>query len=407
MRIFAALFFLFGVIDLSAQNTWEKKESFGTDKRSRAVSFSVGNRGYIGCGEDTADQVRNDLWEYDPGTDSWMQRASLPGAARRDAVGLAIGNKGYVGTGINAAESAFGTNLNDWWEYSPATNTWTQKATYPGSTSYGGIYFGCGFVINGMGYIVGGKQSNSNYTSALWQYDPTTNIWTQKTSFAGGTRYAMSAFVVNGIAYAGLGTDEDILQTSWWSYNPITNAWTQKNNFPGTGRFAAAGFAIGTKGYIVGGSDGGYKDELWQYDPVSDTWWTKAPFGGGERRSLSVFVIANAAYAGCGSGFTGKRRDLWQYEQFVTDVEETQTLVINTFPNPTTDFIQLSAPPQTGVFPSDCILSITTINGKLVRELEVSGERIIQLSTEEFASGQYIVTTLAPNWNAQTKFIKR
>lgn len=406
MKNWIVVLCLFLFSGLSSQNTWEKKESFGNDKRSRCVSFSIGNRGYFGCGEDTADMVRNDLWEYDPGTDSWMQRASLPGPARRDAVGIAIGNNGYVGTGIDAAESAFGNNLNDWWEYNPATNTWLQRANYPGSTSFNGIYFGCGFTIGAMGYVVGGKQSNSNYSSALWQYNPATNVWTQKTSFAGGTRYAMSAFVINGIAYAGLGTDEDVLQTSWWSYNPTTNAWTQKGNFPGTGRFAAAGFSIGPKGYVVGGADGGYKDELWQYDPVSDTWWTKAPFGGGERRSLGVFVIANAAYAGCGSGFTGKRRDFWQYEQFVTDVNETSGWECGLYPNPCGDMLSVNPPQSTGVFPGSCSLSVFTIDGKNVVSEDVSNRTTAILNTSALSAGVYFVVVTAGEWRSQTKFIK-
>jgi N-acetylneuraminic acid mutarotase len=62
-------------IVFSAQNTWEKKAAFGNDKRARGVGFSIGSRGYIGLGEDTADMVRNDWWEYDPGTDSRRQAA--------------------------------------------------------------------------------------------------------------------------------------------------------------------------------------------------------------------------------------------------------------------------------------------------------------------------------------------
>lgn len=406
MKNHLILISIFVFSGLASQNTWEKKESFGNDKRSRCVSFSIGNRGYIGCGEDTADLVRNDLWEYDPGIDTWSQKASLPAAGRRDAVGIAIGNKGYVGTGIDAAESVFGNNLNDWWEYSPSTNQWTQKANYPGSSSFNGIYFGAGFTVSGMGYVVGGKQSNSNYTSALWQYNPTTNTWLQRASYGGGTRYAMTTFVVNGTAYAGLGTDEDILQTTWWAYDPISNIWTQKGNFPGTGRFAATGFAIGPKGYVVGGTDGGYKDELWQYDPTSDTWWTKAPFGGGPRRSLGVFVIANAAYAGCGSTFTGKRRDLWQYEQFLTSVEESKTWSCEVFPNPVVDHLNVFPPEESGVFPANCSLAILSMEGKTVYSNDISNRTSASVDVSAFASGEYFVVVSAGDWISHKKIVK-
>jgi hypothetical protein len=36
-----------------AQNTWHKLESVGGSKRERAVSFSIGSKGYVGLGQDT------------------------------------------------------------------------------------------------------------------------------------------------------------------------------------------------------------------------------------------------------------------------------------------------------------------------------------------------------------------
>lgn len=407
MKKLLVLFLLCGPLIVSAQNTWEKKAAFGGDKRSRCVAFSIGNRGYMGLGEDTADVERNDFWEYDPGTDCWTQKASLPAVGRRDAVGFAIGTKGYVGTGIDAPESWLGNNLNDWWEYSPVTNTWTQKATYPGSPSYGGIYFGTGFVIGNYGYVLGGKQSASNYTNNLYRYDPATNSWLQMTQFPGGTRYAMSAFTVNGKAYTGLGTDENVLQTDWWEYNPGTNNWTQKTSFPGSGRFAASGFAIGPKGYVLCGTDGGYKDELWQYDVASDSWWVKAPYGGGPRRSVGVFVIGSAAYAGTGKGFSGSRRDFWQYEQYITGVEEISVTSPGIYPNPATEYITVSAPVSVQSFPENAWMSILSAEGKLITQQPVSGQNEIRVDVSMLAPGNYLLQVSNDAWHSQTTFIKK
>jgi hypothetical protein len=62
--------------------------------------------------------------------DSWTQKASVGGTQRNDAVGFSIDSlgKGYVGTGGDGT----GGFLNDFWEYNPSTNVWTQKANYPG-----------------------------------------------------------------------------------------------------------------------------------------------------------------------------------------------------------------------------------------------------------------------------------
>jgi N-acetylneuraminic acid mutarotase len=407
MRKLILILFLAAPFISFAQNTWEKKSAFGGEKRSRCIAFSIGNRGYMGLGEDTADFERNDFWEYDPGTDSWMQKANFPGVGRRDAVGFAIGNKGYAGTGIDAPDSWVGNNLSDWYEYDPALNVWTLKAPCPSGQAYGGIYFATGFVANGRGFVLGGKLSASNYSNQLWEYNPTNNTWVQRPNFPGGTRYSMSSFVVNNIAFAGLGTDENILQTDWYQYNPSTMTWSPRAAFPGTGRFAAMGFAIGAKGYIVGGSDGGYKDELWQYDVVSNTWWVKAPYGGGERRSPAGFVIANAAYVGTGKGFSGSRRDFWQYEQFITDVEEELSMSITTYPNPATDQITVNCALSTITFPDHSLVSVISSDGKIVHQEQALTASQIRIDVSSFPTGHYIIQVMNDQWRSQSTFIKQ
>lgn len=406
MRKIVLILLLLCPVVFVAQNTWEKKAAFEGNKRARGVGFAIGNRGYIGLGEDTADVMHNDFWEYDPGTDSWMQKATLPAVGRRDAVGFAIGNKGYVGTGIDAAESFLGNNLNDWWEYNPVTNAWTQRQTCPLGSSWGGVYFATGFSANGMGYVLCGKLGNSNYTSQLWQFNPSSNSWLQKSSFPGGTRYSMSAFTVNGRCFAGLGTDENILQNDWWEYIPSSNTWVQKSGFPGTGRFAAMGFAIGSKGYIVGGADGGYKDELWQYDVVSDSWWVKAPFDS-PRRSVAGFVIDNAAYVGTGSGFSGKRRDFWQYEQYITGEEEIEIASAKIYPNPVVSNFTIAAASSVQMFPENSLLSVIAADGKIVLQSDVSLQREITFDASGFAAGSYIVQVSSDTWHSQTTLIKK
>jgi N-acetylneuraminic acid mutarotase len=407
MRALILILFLAVPFVSFAQNTWEKKSAFGGEKRSRCIAFSIGNRGYMGLGEDTADIERNDFWEYDPGTDSWMQKANFPGIGRRDAVGFAIGNKGYAGTGIDAPDSWVGNNLSDWYEYDPVTNVWTLKAACPSGMSYGGIYFATGFAANGRGFVLGGKLSASNYSNQLWEYNPTNNTWIQRPSFPGGTRYSMSSFVVNGLAYAGLGTDENILQTDWYEYNPTTMVWTVKTAFPGSGRFAAMGFAIGSKGYVVGGSDGGYKDELWQYDVASSTWWVKAPYGGGERRSPAGFVIANAAYVGTGKGFSGSRRDFWQYEQFLTGVEEELLTSITIYPNPAISQLTITCPADRNSFPDNTLVSVISSDGRIVYQENTSYSTQIFIDVSQFATGNYIVQVYNDQWRSQSTFIKQ
>ena len=109
------------------------------------------------------------------GKGTWTQKANLVGGGREYAAGFAIGNKGYIGAG---------TGYNDFWEYDPATNTWTQKANFAGGTRLGPT----GFSIGNKGYIGTGYYKNNAlvtfYYKDFWEFDPNTNIWTQKADFA-------------------------------------------------------------------------------------------------------------------------------------------------------------------------------------------------------------------------------
>ena len=61
--------------------------------RRHAVGFSIGNKGYVGTGYDNNINYHNDFWEYDPATDTWTQKANFGGGARYGAVGFSIGTR--------------------------------------------------------------------------------------------------------------------------------------------------------------------------------------------------------------------------------------------------------------------------------------------------------------------------
>lgn len=376
---------------LFSQNSWEKKTSFVASKRARSVAFTIGGRGYLATGEDTLDVEKNDLWEYDPGSDSWTQKASLPAAGRRDAVGFSIGTKGYVGTGIDASEAFLGNKLKDFWEYSPVTNTWVQKANFPGASN-SGIYFATGFAVNGKGYICCGKIGSSYYSQEMWEFNPSTNAWTQKANFPGGVRYGLSSFVLNNKAYVGLGTDENWFMNDLWEYNPATNSWQQKANFPGSARSFATAFALGPKGYMGLGTDGGYRDDFFEYDPIINSWNVKAPFGGEGRRSAPTFIVSGAAYVMTGKGNSGKHRDCWQYMPYVNGVEENSLSHVNVFPNPATAVIHFEIDPEFFAAHENMSVVLISAEGKKVAEKSCEGNSTVELENDSWTPGVYLYT---------------
>jgi N-acetylneuraminic acid mutarotase len=249
-----------------ATNTWTQKSDFGGDARYLAVGLNIGSKGYLGMGYNDNNGDMADLWEYDPATNTWARKADFVGVVRRNAVSFSIGNKGYYGTGR-------GTYFyKDFWEYDPAVDTWTQKADFGGTVRQSAA----GFSIGSKGYIGTGQfYDGDDYDyNDFWEYDPATNAWTQKADFAGSARSSATCFTISGKGYVGTGyidyNNHEL--KDFWEYDPSTNTWTQKADFGGAARTSAAGFSIGSKGYIGTGGDYPtfYKD-FWEYTPSSAT----------------------------------------------------------------------------------------------------------------------------------------
>src|SRR6187402_2483507 len=72
--------------------------SYGGAARSSAISFLIGDKGYIGTGytNQTVQRVK-DIWSYDASDKIWSQIADFPGSGRNNATAFVIGEKAYVG----------------------------------------------------------------------------------------------------------------------------------------------------------------------------------------------------------------------------------------------------------------------------------------------------------------------
>ena len=293
-------------------DTWIQRPNVGGAARQEAVGFSIGTKGYVGLGSVSA---QKDFWEYDPVTLAWTQKADYPGSATGDAVGFSIGSKGYVGTGLPIA----GVASNDFWEYDPVTNTWTQKADLTNnSIRYGAV----GFSIGGKGYIGGGTGILSGFYHGFddfWEYDPATDTWTQRASLGAGIKSSGVGFSIGGKGYIGTGQTGNGETQDFWEYDPTTDTWTQRSSVPGGNRVWAVGFSMGTKGYIGTGTitsgSPGDTDDFWEYDPGTDMWSQKASVGGGPRSRAFGFSIGDNGFIGTGwAGTNGTdKSDFWEY----------------------------------------------------------------------------------------------
>ena len=238
--------------------------------------------------------------------DHWTVKTSLTGFARMAGTGFSIGNKGYVGIGtdFNAPQS----QLKDFWEYDPATDSYSQIADYPG----GGVNGAGAFSIEDKGYVSCGA-GNGNFYNDLWCYDTLANSWSQKASLPGPQRSYTFGFAVSGKGYIATGYNGSTDLADVWEYDPVIDSWTSKVNIT-QARSSASGFSIGNKGYLVNGYIAGGAIDCWEFDPSANTWTQKADVGTQGRSDGCAFSIGEYGYVCCGYINSMSSNDLWEYD---------------------------------------------------------------------------------------------
>jgi len=194
-----------------SDSSWTKKNDFpGAERYDGGVAFSIGSKGYvIGGGKmDWSNDnysCLNDVWEYDPQSDTWVQKNDFPGIGRREAISFSMNGKGYVLTGKYSYkdEVVIGAirYLNDAWEYDPGTDTWTQLPDLPGPARVAAAGGGS----NNLIYVVGGWGADHELGDYL-MFDLETQQWKELKSMNGNLRYRSLGFSYDGAFYITAGT---------------------------------------------------------------------------------------------------------------------------------------------------------------------------------------------------------
>jgi N-acetylneuraminic acid mutarotase len=270
-------------------------------------SFAINGKGYLvagglmdGAGNQTSS---TDVLCYDTATRAWSQKASFPGYARTGLASFAIGNFGYICTGVGANYS---TDTTENWQYSSTKNHWTLKAPFGGvARSYG-----VGVALQGKGYVGTGAPRSGGADGGLndwWQYDPDLDHWTQRTGLTiNETRWGAVAFandVPGGKAYITTG-----IQFPYWpglrdcyEYDPVADHWTRMPDLPdgSPGRTYAVGMSV-SQGGIIGTGYAGYNyNDFLEFNYTTKT-WGKMPAMPGDRFLAQGFVIGDVIYVGGG-----------------------------------------------------------------------------------------------------------
>ena len=280
--------------------------------RASACACVCDGKAYVFGGRDHAGTYLNDLWQYDPATDSWTDLGTTPLKARVNAAMASCGDKLYVGLGYSALraykDSAY---QQDWWEYSPATNQWKSLAQYPSANTVKPVSY-C--VDNRIYVLYGCGHAQQN---EVWQYDPSSDTWTQLPHVAqmAPRAFGCTGAAIDGTAYFGSGFDSHNLR-DWYRLSLPDNRWTACASLPGKGREFSACAASKEYVYVLGGryfggdmTGGEVFDSFLRYAADKDQWEWCGTMPCGRAENQIAFAIDGKVYFGLGEDEKGQTID--------------------------------------------------------------------------------------------------
>lgn len=323
--------------ELKAQS-WAQLTDFPGTERDDGVAFVINNKAYCGTGLKLGWVLAGDFHCFDLLSETWTTVASLPsGKERQYACGFTNGINGFVFGG-----EASGNDLNDLWMYSPATNSWTAKASKPGN----GVRGASCFVIGNIAYIVGGAFSTNDAINEVWAYDMMADTWTQKNNLP-FTNWRGSGTAANGKGYLLYGMNAAYAYSRYlYEYDPVSDSWTYKSTFagPGTGKVYANMQTINNELVVFAGKDSlnACNNQLWTYNLTGNSWLSVSTLTATLRKGGMGFTNAGTYYYTCGISQADVRlKETWKTNIAVgiKELEKKEDILI--YPNPATDIITI------------------------------------------------------------------
>ncbi|MCL6264995.1 IPT/TIG domain-containing protein [Flagellimonas myxillae] len=251
----------------------------------------------------------------------WRQLGNIGGEKRRQGVAVTVNNMIYMVLGYTESGD---TNM-ELWEFDSTTQTWTQKPNLLAQHRIAPF----AFAIGDNFYLGGGQSTIVQQFNDFWKFDPAANNgngqWIQLNDFKDNedpNRFYSSSFTIGEKAYVyGGSITVDTFHNNLLEYDPSEEGtWTEKAGFDANGRKQAIGFSLNGKGYIALGEDQNeLLNDIWEYDPYAnngDGSWTKKTNFPGELRDNPLCFVANGkAYIGMGRTNQGVNlNDLWEFD---------------------------------------------------------------------------------------------
>jgi|ERR1035437_1627884 N-acetylneuraminic acid mutarotase len=404
-KIAIILFLITGMNNqINAQYAWTQVDSLGGMNRQAAVGFAIGDYGYIALGLNYETQlVLNDLWQYDPISNTWTQKADFPGISRVSAVSFVIGNIGYIGSGSSNYPASFFTN--EFWEYNPISNTWSSIAPFPGTSRYCGTsfsigmngYFGCGW--------------HGSFYNDFWEYNSINNTWLSIANYPGNPSIPTS-FSDGRFGYVGAGEDNTNLYSNFWKYDTLNNSWSPIANLP-MPSYEPTSFVLLGKGYVGTGSSSFSFSDLyshwWCYDTTTNIWMVIPEMTGVPRLSAVAFSIGNAGYCGTGAitDYTHDLNDFNKYYPTDVGINELSGLIsnISIYPNPSDGIFRINYSSSRIASVDIKVINMTGKIIAMVNRKQTIGANEFSLDLSNKARGVYFIELISDTNHLTKKIV--
>lgn len=379
-RLNALIFLLISSFSFSQE--WTSISPIPSIGRDDGVAFSLNNLGFVvtGSGDGSDYTESNRLFCYNPETDSWMEKAEFPGTKRQYSNVFTIEDKAYLIGGYSESGNA----LNDVWSYDGDLDEWVQHSNFPGLPRWDASSLS----MNGTGYF-GLGTTQVGTLNDIWEYHPENDDWISLCcSAANPSRSALAFPLFDRIIFGeGFTANPGVPVTypdEWFSYDPETTFWWSLDSPIG---FRSYGTALSNGSYalICGGMDanGVFRNDCYQMS-YPGNWKVVDPIGTEGLRGSSGFVIGNDFYVGTGLKASGAKTSEF-YKISLPDNDLSETTV---FPNPSNDAFNIISFPESEV-------DIYSIDGKLV--LESMTDETGYLTIDDLNSGIFILKIQSNN----------
>jgi hypothetical protein len=366
-------------------NSWIPSENLPSNGIRFTAGFVINDTAYVGTG--FTDKYEESYWAFDPITETWEQKADFPGQYQGFGKGFSANNQGYVMTHTDP--------LGDFWKYNANNDTWT---LLPAPTG-GGNGFPAGFVADNNMYVHGGGQIGVK-TNAFWKFDTQTETWSQLATGPEARSNAIG-FAKDSVGFIGGGSNaSNKTLNDFWRYNIPSNTWEQMQDLVVGTREAVSLSHQGRLFYGGGLNASNSSTNHWvEYLPGADTMVVRANLPGPLRSGAIALSAGNFIYFGTGYNGANNYNDWWKYQTneltSINKLDNRPAIVM--YPNPAAYQLHFEG------LQNDATIAIVDLQGKTIVTDQVSnGTWVIPT---QVATGTYLIKITNNNHHVIKKLV--